>query len=127
MKKRWNRLILTAFFVPLPAADLFPQSGGGVDSTLTADRIESTIAFLEDSQKVAELTNRLKLLAEARKATNTSKEAEAPAPAKSFFNLFQAGKKAADGWSGGFKETLSELRLLIDRAEKARSEMRSTF
>ncbi len=114
MKSMKRFAIEVAFFLALFANDLFPQSGGKIkkDSVPALTEIESAITFLEDTQKVAQLTRQLRLLAEAqRRVMAVDNEATKSEP-KYSVDLSLMLKKVLNRSREDFKGVIAELRLV---------------
>ncbi|MBN1576669.1 MAG: mechanosensitive ion channel family protein [Chitinispirillaceae bacterium] len=118
MKQISNGTIAMVLALVLQVAGVHAQTGGGANSSLSLERIEEAVAFLEDSAKVATLTGQLRLLAEAKKATaGTASSGQSVSEAGKAFDLFEAGKRIAAGWRGTAGIVSSELQRIFDSAE----------
>lgn len=109
-------LVMVAFFAVILAAgsaDLRAQTPGAADSALSVEKIESVIEFLQDSAGVANLVERLRLIAGARREAADSTDASSLSHAKRI-TLFEAIGNATGTWKRSLKEMDAEIRVFIE-------------
>jgi len=102
-----------AVVLALGSAELCAQTPGAADSSLSVENIGAVIDFLEDSAAVANLVERLRLIAEAREAVADSENVTSLSHAKRF-SLFGIVGNAADTWKKSLKEMDAEVRAFIE-------------
>ena len=107
---RIQQWIPTAVLIILCAGTTgMAQTPVSADSTVPLERIEATIAFLEDSQQVASTIERLKLLADARRQLDRDPAEESvggPGGVNLFLSMRETGRKLRSF----YRELIPEIR-----------------